>query len=335
MGCQTLDLTSFNLKTQPKVSQNQTVNQDKLIEQQINETLNELKTASTEFKTSIKEFNTQLDKLANKQITEESIDFLTPNQKLEKLRATLQKITRKDNPPQDIALTLKAIEQVIQPLETGLKPEKLRQVQEYLGFFQTRNISARYYGVFGPTTQTEITNFLNARIEDLDKQIIQIEEIVSNYVEAEFNSTDKKIAYLQKNNQELTKELEQVYDQINQLSLLIYILLFITVTEPIIWLIYQLINKVQEHNKQTDDLSDDQLKPEDLQFLEDKLHSLAEDVYQHLNNHELKLKDIIKEKKQQELAEKLANLNEENQTYLAKKEQLYHQENNGFIGSKY
>lgn len=55
---------------------------------------------------------------------------------------------------------------LIQPLETGFNPETIRRLQEFLDFFERRNLNEADYGFYGSVTQTELEEYLDQQLND-------------------------------------------------------------------------------------------------------------------------------------------------------------------------
>ncbi|WP_038027754.1 hypothetical protein [Picosynechococcus sp. NKBG15041c] len=71
---------------------------------------------------------------------------------------------------------LKNLADLIQPLETGFNPEAIRRIQEFLDFFEQRNLSEADYGFYGSVTQTELETYLNQQLSELREALKTLNE---------------------------------------------------------------------------------------------------------------------------------------------------------------
>ncbi|MBV5260709.1 hypothetical protein FLX56_20040 [Synechococcus moorigangaii CMS01] len=65
---------------------------------------------------------------------------------------------------------------LIQPFETGFNPEAIRNLQEFLDFFDRRNLGEADYGFYGSVTQTELATYLNQQLNDLSATLKTLNE---------------------------------------------------------------------------------------------------------------------------------------------------------------
>ncbi len=155
---------------------------------------------TTKLKLALK--NNFLDKLEDtvKTIMEEDLKELSPdsssvNEVLEKMKKKVRdfrandvsKIQKAEDKKQAIEILdridkhlAEICEKIIIPLKKGLTKEEVEALQRYLGFLEIRDISEQYYGSFGVVTYYKIENFLNHKLAQLDKEIQDLNVIVTN-----------------------------------------------------------------------------------------------------------------------------------------------------------
>lgn len=79
----------------------------------------------------------------------------------------------------DLDRLINEMRQMVDPLQKGLNPVAVEQVQKQLNFFDRRNIDPQYYGLYGPTTQEELEIYLNRRLEASETQMIALNEAIT------------------------------------------------------------------------------------------------------------------------------------------------------------
>jgi cbb3-type cytochrome oxidase subunit 3 len=176
-----------------------------------------------ELKNSIKSFNSELPSAVNNPNQQNEINSQDIILKLDNLKKELSTLQQTDTVKKIIAIT-EEINITIAPLKNGLQSNSVTQVQKKLDFFTREGISKKSYGKFGETTQKEIDKFLNQNLDDLEKQVNQIKSVPKTIEKSQNNLQSAKN---NDNTQALKAQISELKNDINKISALVYILLFI------------------------------------------------------------------------------------------------------------
>ncbi|AMA08890.1 hypothetical protein [Picosynechococcus sp. PCC 73109] len=65
---------------------------------------------------------------------------------------------------------------LLEPFVDGFNPETIRRLQEFLDFFERRNLSEADYGFYGSVTQTELEEYLAQQLSDLSETLKTLNE---------------------------------------------------------------------------------------------------------------------------------------------------------------
>ncbi|ANV83955.1 hypothetical protein AWQ21_05930 [Picosynechococcus sp. PCC 7003] len=65
---------------------------------------------------------------------------------------------------------------LIEPFADDFNPETIRQLQEFLDFFERRNLSDADYGFYGSVTQTELEEYLTQQLSDFSETLKTLNE---------------------------------------------------------------------------------------------------------------------------------------------------------------
>ena len=68
---------------------------------------------------------------------------------------------------------------ISEPFADGFNPDSIRQVQEFLDFFERLGLTDGSYGFFGSVTQTEITTYLNQQLTNFSATLKQLNQIAT------------------------------------------------------------------------------------------------------------------------------------------------------------
>jgi hypothetical protein len=243
--------------------------------------LQELEKAKNDFNPTLQSFTKELQTVVYTQ----NVGNLAPMQdasiKLDKLieshqylkglleNSVLNNEAKIKNNSQNIGVILERISKVVNPFKTGLDSAKVKQVQEYLGFFPRRNINPQFYGIYGQTTQDEIKNFTQDNYNKLGIQIKQLKDNLNQEIQriekeaetASLQKLEEKLNQLEAENNSLKSEIEQIISSPNSdvftfvmgivtLSLLGYLLFFLyKKTEK------KAVNPTRIYNLTTNDLA--------------------------------------------------------------------------------
>lgn len=124
------------------------------------------------------------------------------------------------NKLQNIEAILNRFSKVIQPLKSGVAPQKVQEVQEYLGFFPKRNINPKFYGIYGETTQEEIGKFSEDNFNKLSIQIKQLNEQINQASGTVVTKNQlNNLQQLEEKLNKLESENNNLKSQVNQLRI--------------------------------------------------------------------------------------------------------------------
>lgn len=182
----------------------------------------------------------------------------------------------------------------IQPLESGFNPQTIRQIQEFLDFFEAQNIDPGSYGAYGSVTKTEITSFINQNVSQFSVALKALNELATegaiapdlmtsvyylyttlsiNENSATTNDTLRsKVAQFEQENQQLQQRINRLYTLLFWLPLVIVI--------PTIVLAFILFNYFgRTAQAQNQERSKHQLSMNDINHLENELFGRLQEEY--------------------------------------------------------
>ncbi|MTJ52374.1 hypothetical protein FJR38_06670 [Anabaena sp. UHCC 0253] len=214
----------------------------------ISQLVKELKESITSFNNEVKlvvKTSKNRNEVTSKNIQEKI------NSLLKELNLLIQDSSISDNSQivttvENIVLIITEINKIITPLEKGLTENGVSQVQKDLGFFSRRKIADTFYGNLGVTTQEEIELFTTNKIQELDKQILSLQQLINQQPFIE--KTSQIVNSNQVNNSNSELEIRELKNHLNRLSLTTTIGGFILLI-ALIFCIYRIITLVEEQRK--------------------------------------------------------------------------------------
>lgn len=202
-------------------------------EEKITPALQELNKAKEEFKVALQGFIQELQKGVETQTSANIAPLQNASVKLDKLmeshqyfneilqNSELKNQAKLKSNSQNIGVILERFTKVIHPFKNGLNSAKVKQVQEYLGFFPRRNINPDFYGFYGQTSQEEIEIFIQDNQNKLAIQTKQLTEginqelkkIKQNKETANLQNLEQQLKQLETENKTLKTEVGQLKNQ--------------------------------------------------------------------------------------------------------------------------
>lgn len=255
---------------------------------QVEPSLSKLNTTYQQFQDSLNNLLKELDKVAKDKRNADNAILRDTNAKLRafyqaklEFQANLQTsaLPLPDNLIQisaEIDMMIQDLFQVIQPLDNGLKPENVRQIQEFLGFFAKRDISTQYYGIYGLTTQEEVALFLNGKNRLLEQKLNQLKQLLLPILalqgtspsnqgnNAQIDTLIKQVEVLQQNNQKLQQQTNQLKYYLS-FSLLVILLIM----GSMFILLYKILITVEMNSNKS--FATYNLTNNDLQIIEEEV----------------------------------------------------------------
>jgi len=268
-------------------------------------------------KESINSFNDRLISVVKENKTESKvINSHNIRHNIKKLRAQLESLSQNpsksngnnEKTVKNIISLVDKIDQSIKPMEKGLTKDAILQVKKYL------NVS-HPNGNFGETTQLAIANFTSKKLQELDTQISQLQQ-VTNFQESihpvavptnKFPSSSNLIN--PDSNVDIV-DLKSNLDKLTMTCIIIGIILLIVIS----FCIYRITSLVDELRR---------IKQNNQNFVDIAHFKQAmNEVYQYSNNLDQKLKQIESSGQKSNL-QNYANIPTPNSlTYIQPKEKL-------------
>jgi hypothetical protein len=185
--------------------------------QELEQKLDQLGRSHDNFVSSLIQYLDELQQAVQQKRPANAVILNDTYEKLQALKLAHQQVnttlTKLGNTPenirktsQQIDLILKDMAKIVDPLKEGLEIAPVRQIQEYLDFFQRRNIDPQYYGTYGATTQEEVEKFFADKSKQLNANL--------NQLTIEINQEKSK---WQTVTTEPTPDLEALYQELEQL----------------------------------------------------------------------------------------------------------------------
>ncbi|MBD2663529.1 hypothetical protein B6N60_03425 [Richelia sinica FACHB-800] len=180
-----------------------------------------------ELKKSIQSFNSELQSAVNNPEQRDKINSQDVISKIEKFREELSKIQQTEQVKKVIEIT-DDINATVEPLKDGLKTEGVTKVQRQLASFDGESVPKNYDGKFGPATQSKINNFLNINIDALEKESNQIKTNFQKGLDPQNKLPIENLPATTNTDviTELHSRVNTLKNDINKLSLIVYMLLF-------------------------------------------------------------------------------------------------------------
>ena len=244
--------------------------------------LEELEETKNKFNSALELFIKELENVAQTQNSVNLVPLQDASVKLDKIIESHQYLNQllEDNAldsqekiknnSQNIGVLLQRFGEIIYPLKNGLDGDKVREIQEYLDFFQRRNINPQFYGIYGTTTQEEIENYAQENIQKLLVQIEQINEAINEELQeiqhdietTNLQNLEEQLNNLQSENNNLQSEVNQLKEQKgNSFFLFFSVILSVLAFLGILLLIFKKdkskssVGSAKVYNLTTNDLS--------------------------------------------------------------------------------
>ncbi|NEP58004.1 MAG: hypothetical protein F6K31_13435 [Symploca sp. SIO2G7] len=211
------------------------------------DSFNQLEAAHNKFQSSLEEFLTDTKNVADKsQSDKQSVDTKTPNDKLVDLLTASNKFNDTLNQSDselptslgavsnNINTTIKDIQKVTDPLKEGLvNKDTVLEVQKYLDVLNKHNVQKQFHGMFGPTTQKEVEQFLTQKNSQLVSEITKLKQIIGKIVpptptpslspaasppsfDKNLKALSDQVRALEQQNNDLTDQVKNLSDKIEQ-----------------------------------------------------------------------------------------------------------------------
>ncbi|MGB2925211.1 MAG: hypothetical protein WBB82_07910 [Limnothrix sp.] len=133
----------------------------------------------------IRRFPTELQAIDRKTKAFDAAFFQDYNSKIKNLQQLISSLETQfddfaDNEEQQLAVKaeLEQLQLIVQnllkisePFNAGFNANSIRQVQEFLDFFEQRGLADSSYGFYGGVTQVEIVNYLNRQLADFSQSL--------------------------------------------------------------------------------------------------------------------------------------------------------------------
>jgi len=247
--------------------------------------------AFQDLKNAFKSFNNDIKEVVEKNKNQDEVNSKKILEKLDNLNkelALLPKNAQISEIVNNINSTISEIDKIMKPLENGLTNNEVTQVQKNLGFFKTRNISEKFYGTVGKTTQEEIEKFTNNKIKELDAQIISLEPLLNKKEVRSTNAISSKPKNSASKVKNYEVELNTVKNSLTKLTVTVIIIGFILIG-LIIFCIYRIITLVEQQRQITNSLKNNHNQ----KFIDiDKFQIELNEIYKRVNNFDARLKQI-------------------------------------------
>lgn len=263
---------------------------------------NSIQQLAQDFKKSLQNFNDELRLVVKKDKDRENVSSKNSLERLEKLQKEIE-LLRQNLPASkntqitsildNMTSTIQDIDNILLPLKNGLTQDGVKQVQKKLNFFSRRNISQKFYGDFGSTTQEEVNLFTQKNLDKLDNQFLDLQHLVGVNDIASLNNTQTSKVINSNTNKQYTNlvlknEILDIQNSINKLAInvtiggLIVLILIIICIYINIYLI-KAQNKNSNLIKSTQDL---------INTNNSDVHLQLNKIYDSLTDFEQRLKQI-------------------------------------------